>query len=94
MVTIYAGICNLPFPGCTLGGWLDFTRKAMHFRSVWLFSKVDIVINYRDIKAVYPCTHLLVIPAVEIHLVCGTVYKFQSVFERGYIIEALHYMMR
>jgi len=55
---------------------------------------MDIVINYRDIRAVYPSTHWLIIPAVDVHLTCGTVYKFSSIFERSHIIEAIQYMMR
>jgi len=95
MVTFCVSLCNQPFNGVSLGGLLEISRRGLHFhRSMWRFPQIDIIVNYRDIAAVYPCTHLLIIPAVEIHLVCGTTYKFQSVFERGYIVEAIQYMMR
>jgi len=94
MVAFYVSLCDIPFPCVSLRGWLDFSRKAMHFhRSWWQFPQIDIVINYRDIVEVNPCSHLLIFPAVEIRLVCGTVYKFMSMFERRSIIEALKHLM-
>jgi len=95
MVTFSASLCNQPIPGGALRGQLDFARKAMHFhRPWWQAFEVDIVINYRDIVEVNPCTHFLIVPAVEIRLVCGTTYKFLSVFECDYIVDALRYMMQ
>ena len=90
MATFFVSICNMPIPGTSAKGQLTFTRKYLHFhRSWWQFPEIDIFINYRDIVDVQPSSHLFFFPAVDIHLVCGTVYKFSSFLERDNIIKML-----